>query len=57
METSVDFVIQTIGQLLTMDKPGPVKGREMQNLEVVENALVAIKDGKIVWAGPGKRGS
>lgn len=54
METSVDFVIQPIGQLLTMDKPGPVKGREMQNLEVVENALVAIKDGKIVWAGPEK---
>ncbi|TCT20908.1 imidazolonepropionase [Melghiribacillus thermohalophilus] len=54
METSVDFVIHPIGQLLTMDKPGPVKGREMQNLEVVENALVAVKDGKIVWAGPEK---
>lgn len=51
METSVDLVIHHIGQLLTMDKPGPVKGREMKNLEVIENALVAVKDGKVVWAG------
>ncbi|WP_218012849.1 imidazolonepropionase [Virgibacillus ndiopensis] len=34
-----------------MDKSGPVKGKEMNDLPVMEGAAVAIKDGKIDWIG------
>lgn len=47
----VDLLITNIGQLLTMDKKGPVKGRDMNDLTVMENAAVAILDGKVEWIG------
>ncbi|MFC4558152.1 imidazolonepropionase [Virgibacillus kekensis] len=47
-----DILITNIGQLLTMDKKGPVKGSEMNDLPVMENAAIAVKDGRIVWHGP-----
>ncbi|WP_188454674.1 imidazolonepropionase [Virgibacillus oceani] len=46
-----DLLITNIGQLLTMDKEGPVKGKNMNDLHVMEDAAVAIKDGKIDWIG------
>lgn len=45
----VDTLITNIGQLLTMDRQGPVKGEEMSDLAVLENAAIGIKDGKIEW--------
>lgn len=45
----VDTLITNIGQLLTMNKQGPVKGVEMNDLTILENAAIGIKDGKIEW--------
>lgn len=47
----VDLLITNIGQLLTMDKKGPVKGRNMNDLIVMEDAAVAVRDGKVEWIG------
>jgi imidazolonepropionase len=47
----VDLLITNIGELLTMDKPGPVKGAAMNDLQVDENMAVALKDGKVAWIG------
>ncbi|MBM7646929.1 imidazolonepropionase [Scopulibacillus daqui] len=48
-----DLLFYNIGQLLTMDNgsDGPVKGKEMQNLPLIENAAVAVKDGKVLKVG------
>ncbi|MTW87173.1 imidazolonepropionase [Virgibacillus dakarensis] len=46
-----DLLITNIGQLLPMNKQGPVKGKEMNELEVIEGAAVSIKQGKIDWIG------
>ncbi|UJL46087.1 imidazolonepropionase [Virgibacillus sp. NKC19-16] len=51
---SVDTLITNIGQLLTMDKKGPVKGSAMNELPVLENQAIGIKDGKIEWIGASK---
>lgn len=53
----VDLLITNIGQLLTMDKNGPVKGRDMNELNVMENAAVAVHDGKIKWVGSAEESS
>ncbi|MGX0705395.1 imidazolonepropionase [Staphylococcus capitis] len=48
-----DLIIQNIQELIlpkTTDKP--LKGRELDELEVVENGTVVIKDGKVVYSGP-----
>ena len=48
-----DFLIQNIGQLLlpkATDKP--LKGKELDELEIVENGTVVVKDGKVVYSGP-----
>ncbi|HJE00851.1 imidazolonepropionase [Staphylococcus auricularis] len=48
-----DLIIQNIGQLLlpkATDKP--LKGKELDELNIVENGTVVINDGKIVYAGP-----
>ncbi|MUK90686.1 imidazolonepropionase [Ornithinibacillus sp. L9] len=47
----LDLIITNIGQLLPMDKEGPVKGSNMNDLTVWENAALGIKDGKVVWIG------
>lgn len=52
-----DTLITNIGELLTMDKSGPVKGPAMNDLQVDENMAVALKDGKVAWIGSaGKAG-
>ncbi|MFB4169847.1 imidazolonepropionase [Virgibacillus sp. JSM 102003] len=51
----VDTLITNIGQLLTMDKKGPVKGGDMNDLTVMEGAAVATENGKIVWIGSAEK--
>lgn len=53
MTEKADLLLTNIGQLLTMKhgEAGPVKGKEMQRLSVVENGAVAVRDGKVVAAG------
>ncbi|MBO9128954.1 imidazolonepropionase [Bacillus sp. 165] len=47
-----DTLLINIGQLLTMDHGnGVVKGSEMQELPVITNGAVGIKDGKIAFVG------
>lgn len=48
-----DLIIQNIQELIlpkSTDKP--LKGRELDELVVVENGTVVIKDGKVVYSGP-----
>lgn len=47
-----DLIIQNIQELIlpkSTDKP--LKGRELDELEVVDNGTVVIKDGKVVYSG------
>jgi imidazolonepropionase len=48
---NVDTLIRNIGEFLPMDQSGPVKGKQMNEMDVKEDAAVAIKDGKVVWSG------
>ena len=48
-----DLIIQNIQELIlpkSTDKP--LKGGELDELEVVENGTVVIKDGKVGYSGP-----
>lgn len=47
----VDVLITNIGELLPMDKKGPVKGVDMSELTVWHNAAIGIKGDTIVWLG------
>ena len=47
----VDTRMPNMGGLLTVDKAGPVKGADMNDLPVDENMAVALKDGKVAWIG------
>ena len=50
----VDLIINNIGKLVTMrGKNSPRIQSEMQDLEIIENAYIAISDGKIVEIGKG----
>lgn len=51
MTQHVDLLLKNIGQLLPMNSNGPRAGTEMQQLEVIENASLAIKDGKVIFYG------
>lgn len=46
-----DILITNIGQLLTMDIQGPVKGNAMNDITILEEAAVAIDDSKVTWIG------
>lgn len=47
-----DKLIYNIGQLiLPKSKPSPLKGSEMKELNVKDNAALAISDGKVAWIG------
>lgn len=51
----VDLVIKNIGKLVTTRGiDSPRVGDEMNKLDIIENAYVAIKDGKFVEIGTGK---
>ncbi|MCG3402453.1 imidazolonepropionase [Staphylococcus massiliensis] len=48
-----DLVIQNIKELVLPKKTDkPLKGKALDELEIVENGTVVVKDGKIVYAGP-----
>lgn len=47
----MDLIITNIGQLLPMENSGPVKGSAMNDLTVIEEAALGIKDHKIAWIG------
>ncbi|MFC0560404.1 imidazolonepropionase [Halalkalibacter alkalisediminis] len=51
MNQHVDVLLINIGQLLTMESTGPRAGKEMQQLTVIEDATVAIANGKIAFIG------
>ena len=47
-----DLIIQNIKQLiLTKATERPLKGKELNDLNIVENGTVVVKNGKIVYAG------
>lgn len=47
-----DVIITNIKSLILPKKSeGPLKGKEMDELNIVDDAIVVIKDGKIVYAG------
>jgi imidazolonepropionase len=47
-----DLLVYNIGQLiLPKNNLKPLKGKEMSELPVEENAAFAVKDGKIAWMG------
>ena len=51
MTLHVDLLLKNIGQLLPMRSAGPRTGVAMQELEVLEGAVLGIKDGKIAFIG------
>lgn len=46
-----DVLIKNIGELLPMEQAGPVKGAAMNQLKIIPDAALAIKDGKVAWIG------
>lgn len=53
MAQKADSLLMNIGQLLTMDNgnDGPIKGKAMQELSMIENGAVAIRDGEVIAVG------
>ncbi|WP_064091898.1 imidazolonepropionase [Rossellomorea aquimaris] len=52
MTQHFDIIIDNIGQLLTMDhRDGPLKGKEMSSLPVLEHAAIGMRDGLVEWIG------
>jgi imidazolonepropionase len=47
-----DLVVRNIGSLATLAGPAPRTGAAMGNLGVIEDAAVAVSDGRITFAGP-----
>jgi imidazolonepropionase len=57
MTNKCDLLIYNIGQLATMDVcKGPVRREELQNFPIIENAAMAIKNGRIEWIGTTQEG-
>jgi len=48
----VDLLIHSAAQLLTLASAGPKRGAAMEDLGIIENGAVAIKDGLIALVGP-----
>ncbi|MGB7136063.1 MAG: imidazolonepropionase [Acidobacteriaceae bacterium] len=47
-----DLLVRGIAQLVTPEGAGPKYGAEMRRLRMIENAAIAIADGKFFWIGP-----
>lgn len=48
-----DLLVHNIGQLiLPKGSNMPLKGKEMKQLNIMENAAIGVKNGKVAWAGP-----
>jgi imidazolonepropionase len=50
-----DLLIRGISQLVTAEGPGAKCGASMRDLKVIQNAALAVSDGKILWTGEGSR--
>lgn len=48
----VETLIRGISQLVTAEGPGPKHGAQMRELRILEDAAIAIRDGRTVWKGP-----
>ncbi|EPZ55794.1 amidohydrolase family protein [[Clostridium] sordellii ATCC 9714] len=48
---SVDLIIKNIGKLATMRGNSPLIGKAMNDIEILENVYIAIKDGKFYEIG------
>jgi imidazolonepropionase len=51
MTIHVDLLLKNISQLLPMRSSGPRAGKAMQELEVIEGAVLGITNGKIAFIG------
>lgn len=52
-----DLLLFNIGQLLLpASSPRPLKGEEMKHLHVIENAALAVKEGRVAWIGRSEEG-
>ncbi|MGL5711659.1 MAG: imidazolonepropionase [Paraclostridium sp.] len=47
----IDLIIKNIGKLATMRGNAPLIGKAMDDIEIIENAYIAIKDGKFYEIG------
>ncbi|MGQ9593229.1 MAG: imidazolonepropionase [Anaerolineae bacterium] len=48
-----DLILKHAAQLLTLaGPPGPRRGRDMDNLGLIEDGALIAKDGHVVWVGP-----
>ncbi|KHF38542.1 imidazolonepropionase [Halalkalibacter okhensis] len=54
MKQYVDLLLVNIGQLLTMEAVGPKAGKDMQDVSMLEDAVVGIANGKIAFIGKKK---
>lgn len=54
MNTSLqaDLLVTGISQLVTAQGPGPKRGAEMRSLQMMQNAALAIANGRVLWMGP-----
>ena len=53
MAEKADLLIHSAAQLLTLASPsGPKRGNAMGNLGLIEGGAVAVRDGRILMAGP-----
>jgi imidazolonepropionase len=52
-KTPADLLITECGELLTMGsaRNGPRTGADLAQLDIVNNASIAVRDGRIVWLG------
>lgn len=48
-----DLIIKNIGKLATMKGKAPLIGKDMNDIEIINGAYVAIKDGKFLEIGKG----
>ena len=47
-----DIIIQNIGELILPKKTdGPLKGKALNELNIIKNGTVVINEGKVVYAG------
>ena len=47
-----DLVVRNIGRLATLAGPAPRIGPALSDLQIVEDAAVAVSEGRITFAGP-----
>ena len=49
---TADLLVTGISQLATALEPGPLRGADHGDVEVVRDAAIAVHDGRIDWVGP-----